>query len=265
MAVLGRGEAPTGRRRVRRQSAGKPIRIMTYNVHSCIGMDGVVSPERIARVIARHEPDIVALQELDVGRTRTHGVDQAHAIAELLEMLFHFHPTIAVEEERFGDAILSAHPMRLIHAGPLPRLGGRPELEPRGALWVAVEVGGRSYHVVNTHLSLNTRERSLQVDSLLGPEWLSHPDCVAGSRILCGDFNALPQFPVHRRITRLLRDCQVGRDGHQPRRTFFSRFPLGRIDYVFVDPEMAVSAVTVPSDSLARVASDHLPLISEVQ
>lgn len=264
MTVLGRSDAPVVRRRIERRDAVKRIRIMTYNVHSCTGMDGRVSPERIARVIARHEPDIVALQELDVGRKRTHGVDQAHAIAERLEMLFHFHPTIAIEEERFGDAILSAHPMRLIHAGPLPRLSGRPDLEPRGALWVAVEVGGRTYNVVNTHLSLNARERGLQVDSLLGSQWLGHPDCIRGSRILCGDFNALPQFPVCRRITRVLRDSQVGRNGHQPRNTFFSRFPLSRIDYIFVDAKMEVSGVTVPSDSLARVASDHLPLISEV-
>lgn len=265
MAVLGRNGAPAVKRRAERSSPTRPIRIMTYNVHSCLGMDGVASPERIARVIARHEPDIVALQELDVGRTRTHGVDQAHVIAELLEMLFHFHPSITVEEERFGDAILSARPMRLVRAGPLPRLPGRRDLEPRGALWAAIEIGGRTYNVFNTHLSLNARERALQVENLLGPDWLAHPDCIPGSRILCGDFNALPQFRVHRRVARVLRDSQLGRDGHRPRNTFFSRYPLSRIDYIFVDPEMEVSGVTVPSDWLARVASDHLPLISEVK
>ncbi len=57
------------------RSVAKTLRIMTYNVHGCIGMDGKLSPERIARVIARYSPDVVALQELDVGRTRSDGVD----------------------------------------------------------------------------------------------------------------------------------------------------------------------------------------------
>ena len=47
------------------------LRVMTYNVHSCVGMDGKLDAERIARVIARARPDVVALQELDVGRART--------------------------------------------------------------------------------------------------------------------------------------------------------------------------------------------------
>jgi hypothetical protein len=50
-----------------------PLRILTYNVHRCMGMDGKLSPERIARVIARHTPDVVALQEPDVGRERIAG------------------------------------------------------------------------------------------------------------------------------------------------------------------------------------------------
>src|SRR5438105_2282237 len=77
------------------------LRILTYNVHSCIGLDGHLSPERIARVIARHAPDIVALQEIDVERSRTGHLDQARAIADALEMSLAFHPTITVADERF--------------------------------------------------------------------------------------------------------------------------------------------------------------------
>ena len=95
------------------------LRIMTYNVHRCVGADGRADPRRIAEVIAACQPDMVALQELDVGRLRTGGIDQAHAIAHLLGMSFHFHPALQVEEELYGDAILSALPMRLVKAGPL--------------------------------------------------------------------------------------------------------------------------------------------------
>ena len=57
------------------------LRILSYNVHRCLGIDGQLSPARIAEVIASCEADIVALQEIDVKRARTRGVDQAQAIA----------------------------------------------------------------------------------------------------------------------------------------------------------------------------------------
>eukprot|EP01036_Dinobryon_divergens_P054167 gene54167-72393_t len=56
------------------------MRLVTYNVHRCVGIDRRLDVERIAGVIAELEPDIVCLQELDVGRARTGGVDQARAI-----------------------------------------------------------------------------------------------------------------------------------------------------------------------------------------
>src|SRR4051794_7462009 len=119
------------------------IRILTYNVHSCRGLDGRVSPGRIAEVIAAARADIVALQELDVGRARSGGLDQAQAIARELGIDVHFHPARQVEGERYGDAILSALPFRLVKAGPLPEPPRRPPFfETRGALWVSVELAG---------------------------------------------------------------------------------------------------------------------------
>jgi endonuclease/exonuclease/phosphatase family metal-dependent hydrolase len=239
------------------------LRVMTYNVHSCIGMDGKLSPERIARVIARYAPDVVALQELDVGRARTEGMDQAHRIAHYLAMDFHFHPAMHIKEERYGDAILTHLPMRLVKAGPLPGLPAKPGLEPRGALWVAIDVNGTEIQVINTHLGLLPRERKVQVEALLGPDWLAHPDC-RSPVVLCGDFNARPSSPPSRRLRTRLNDAQIELDRHRPRGTFFGRFPTARIDYVFIDPGLAVADIEVPDTELVRVASDHLPLIVEL-
>jgi endonuclease/exonuclease/phosphatase family metal-dependent hydrolase len=260
---LGRGErkAPGWQQR---DAAAGTLRVMTYNVHSCIGMDGKLAPERIARVIARYAPDVVALQELDVGRARTESMDQAHLIARSLEMDFHFHPAMYIEEESYGDAILSHLPMRLVKAGALPGLSDKPRLEPRGALWVAVELDGIEHHVLNTHLGLLPRERRVQAEALLGPDWLGHPDC-RGPVVLCGDFNALPSSPVCRRLRTRLHDAQIELEGHRPRRTFSGRFPTARIDHVFVDPAIEVLDIEVPDTELARVASDHLPLIAELR
>ena len=83
------------------------IRLMTYNVHSCRGTDRAVDPARVAEMIAACEADIVALQELDVGRSRTGRIDQAQAIATHLKVTSHFNAALHLEEERYGDAIVS--------------------------------------------------------------------------------------------------------------------------------------------------------------
>ena len=236
------------------------LRIMSYNIHSCLGMDGVVSPERIARVIAQHQPDIVALQEVDVGKGRTGNVDQARIIAECLQMDHHFYPTVRVEDELYGDAILTHLPMRLVKAGVLPGLPGRPHLEPRGALWVVITVGKREIQCLNTHLGLFPGERLLQAEALLSSEWLAHPDCRFPA-LLCGDFNATPGSPVCRLMQTRLEDAQLQSLDKRPMNTFTSRYPVARIDHVYHSSVMEVVDCEVPANELAQVASDHLPLV----
>lgn len=239
------------------------LSIMTYNVHSCIGRDGRSSPFRIANVIAQYQPDLVALQELDNGRVRTGQVHQAKVIAEHLEMDFHFHPSFEIEDEQYGNAILSRYPLRLIKAGPLPTFNGRRLLEQRGAIWASVEIDGKEIHIINTHLGLDRRERMAQTVELLGEQWLSSPECCA-PLILCGDFNALPLSPVYRTFKRVLRDVQRSFNGARPRGTYPSLYPIARIDHVFVGPEFSVERIEVPRTGITKIASDHLPLIVTV-
>ena len=240
------------------------IRVLTYNIHSCIGVDGKLSPRRIARVIARYQPDVVALQEVDVRRSRTNHADQAQIIAHHLEMKYHFHPTIEITEEAYGDCILSRLPMRLVKTGVLPTIPGRSRLEPRGAIWVALDVADTTIGLVNTHLGLRGKEKLLQIEALLGSEWLGadgHPEAL----VLCGDFNASPKSRVWERCARRLRDVQIEATLHKPRGTWFGHYPLARIDHIFVSPQIEVARVEVGSDHLARVASDHRPLFAELK
>ena len=239
------------------------LRVMTYNVHSCVGMDGKLDPERIARVIARARPDVVALQELDVGRQRTGSMDQAELIAHYLEMEFHFHPALHLEEERYGDAVLTHLPMRLVKAGALPGLDDKPHLEPRGALWVAVEANGGEVQVINTHLGLLRRERLAQLEALLGDEWLGDARC-RPPVIFCGDLNALPSSRVCRRLEERFEDAQRVAPAHRPRSTYASRAPGFRIDHIYLTPGTEVRGIEVPDAALVRVASDHLPLVVEL-
>ena len=232
------------------------MRIMTYNVHRCVGADGRANPARIAEAIASCSPDIVALQELDVRRGRTGGVDQAHMIANSLGMSFHFHPSVRVEEELYGDAILTSLPMRLMKAAPLP---GNPVHEPRGALWAVIASQDIEVHVINTHLGLVASERLMQARVLLGEDWIGHPDC-GDPLILLGDFNFSRRSRVYRLLAARLRDPQT--DLHKrARRTFPSRMPMLGIDHVFCSRSVDVVQVEAPRSRLFRTASDHLPLV----
>lgn len=237
-------------------------RILTYNVHRCVGGDRRLDVARVAEVIARLQPDIVALQELDVGRARTGGVDQAHEIARLVEMSVHFHPAMKVEEELYGDAILTTYPERLIQTGPLPGHPGIPMLEPRGALWMQVEIGGTWVNVVNTHLGLVPKEQQIQAAWLAGHSWLQHPK-MTGPTILLGDFNATATSVVYRTLTNRLAPARRLAPNKVSTSTFPSPLPVLRIDHIFVSPEIKVEHVSAPFDPLTRIASDHLPLVMD--
>jgi endonuclease/exonuclease/phosphatase family metal-dependent hydrolase len=239
-------------------------RLLTYNVHRCVGTDRRLDVGRIVGVIAEHEPDIVCLQELDVGRARTGMVDQAELIAAGLDMSFHFNAAMRVEAEEYGDALLTRWPERLMHKGPLPSIRGIPGLEPRGAVWAAIELDGVAVNIINTHLGLVPREQRLQAAALVGKEWLSDDRCV-GPTILTGDFNATSITRPYQTLCRRLVDCQRQLHLRPTVKTFPSSFPAIRIDHAFVSPEIRVTGVKAPFSPLARVASDHLPLIVDFE
>jgi endonuclease/exonuclease/phosphatase family metal-dependent hydrolase len=247
-------------------------RIMTYNVHRCVGTDGRLDVGRVAEVIARQAPDIVALQEVDVGRARTGGVDQAHELARRLEMAFQFNAALVIEEERYGDAVLTRLPERRVKAGALPGHPGHrafKALEPRGALWLAVDVGGTEVQVLNTHLGLVPAEQAAQAAALAGPEWLGHADCRAPT-ILVGDLNAVVGSRALRRLTARMRDARglargAGASGGGALATFPSRMPLVAIDHILVSTGVSVQRMAVPRDRLTAVASDHAPLVMDFE
>lgn len=239
-------------------------RLLTYNVHRCLGVDKKLDVARIADVIAEQSPDIVCLQELDVRRARTGHVDQCAHLAERLAMAFHFNPALAVESELYGDALLTPWPETLVRKGALPTVRGIPGLEPRGAVWAAIQIDGARLNVINTHLGLVPREQRLQAAALVGKDWLGAPEAV-GPTILCGDFNATSITRPYQTLVRRLDDAQR-RLGLKPSlKTFPSTFAAIRIDHVFVSPEIRVTGVSVPNSPLARAASDHLPLVVDFE
>jgi endonuclease/exonuclease/phosphatase family metal-dependent hydrolase len=263
-AMHARGQASETPLRRRRRVAQDTLRVMTYNVHSCMGLDGRLSISRIARVIAQCDADVIALQELDAHRPRSGTRDQAQELARQLGMNVHFHPALSIASEAYGDAILSRLPMRLKRAAGLPVRTLIRGSEPRGAVWVEVEMGERKIQILNTHLGLRPQERQEQIESLLGPDWLGHPDCQSPV-IFCGDFNAGPRSSVYRSICARLRDTQLSVNGNRPINTWLSTWPVLRLDHIFVSDGVKVSSAQVPRGSLVQVASDHLPVVVDVR
>nr|CAD6406665.1 endonuclease [Rhizobium sp. Q54] len=235
------------------------LKVLSYNVHSCIGTDRQLNCGRVAEVIASVAPDVIGLQELDVGRRRTGGADQAHVIASLLQMDFHFHAALHVAEERYGDAILTSLPMKLVKAGMLPSSG-----EQRGALWTEVTIGGKPIQIFNTHLGLRRQDRVTQMRTLLGPSWLDGPAGDGQPLILLGDLNSIGRSAAYRLVSRHMKDVQSS-TGKVLRPTFPSRYPLMRLDHIFVSDNIEVLDAEVISTPLARRASDHLPLLATIR
>lgn len=240
------------------------IRVMTYNIHSCVGLDGRVRPERVARVINQYDPDIVAVQEVDCHRKRTSSHDQSKVIAEHLRMHHVFHAMFEEQSERYGIAIFSKHPVEVIKADYLTLAMPERLREARGAIWVKVKIEGRRpFHFVNTHFGLGGNERMTQAKEVMGPGWLGNiPD--DDPVILCGDLNSGPGSKVLKLFHYRLRDVQHMVPGFKPKCSFTSIRPFRRIDHIFVSSHFKVESVTVPKTSTSIMASDHLPVCAEL-
>ena len=236
------------------------LKMMSYNIHACKGRDGQVRPDRIARVIAGHNPDIIALQEIDSNEQ----IYQAKALAKMLGMNFHYHSSVLLKTGQHGNAVLSRFEMKLIKRGSLPSLINTPFLEKRGALWVEVDAYGRKVQVISTHLSLFPIEGMLQIKNLLGTDWLGNPAC-KGPMILCGDFNSLLNSRICKAAEREYHSIHFHAPGYRHLKTFPSFFPLGLVDHIFLGQGVKCIKIETPKTHLEKIASDHLPLIAELR
>ena len=226
-----------------------------------MGMDRQRSEERIAAVIAEMSVDVVALQEVDLRRRRSAGADQTKMIAEQLGWHSHFHPAMRRDDEHYGNAIISRYQLIFRRAVELP---GRPPFfcrENRAAIEVEIETSLGPVHIINTHLGLGWRERFVQAQLFTSAEWRAV--IVGGTPlILLGDFNSLRGSRPYRTLNRHLRDVREFTQAGSIR-TFPTRFPTLTVDHIFVNEALQPVSLTVHRSPLARIASDHFPLVAE--
>jgi endonuclease/exonuclease/phosphatase family metal-dependent hydrolase len=231
----------------------RPIRVMSYNIHHAEGMDGKIDLLRIAEVIRREAPDIVALQEVDRNVLRTGGRDLLEELAVLLNMHHAFGKNISFQGGAYGNAVLSRFPIISKENHPLPNVGAG---EQRGLLEVVIQAGEQELVVMNTHLD----HRPDDAARLLSVPVILNRVRSAGGRpvLLCGDFNTRPGGPVYEQLTKELTDAwlEVGEGfGY----TISSARPYERIDFIFLSKNLKPLKAWIPLTQ----ASDHFPVVVE--
>ncbi|MEE2827265.1 MAG: endonuclease/exonuclease/phosphatase family protein [Planctomycetota bacterium] len=237
------------------------VRVLTYNIHACVGMDGELAPERIARVLSQTGADVICLQEIDVNRKRSGHRDQARQIAELLKMDFHFHPAWHIEGERFGNAIMTHLPLQLVRAGGLHQQ--QESRSKRGAVWAQIEIQpGTLLQVISAHLSIYPKEQLRQAQELY-EEWVQ-PAEAHGPVVLCGDFNARPASAAYRYLAGKMLDAETATQKARHQSTYFSPRPVTRLDHIFLNSAAKPINCQVITSRLAQEASDHLPLMTDL-
>lgn len=228
------------------------LRVVSYNIHRCIGRDGRRDPERIRRVIRELDGHIVALQEVEV-------LDDAPDLLEFLCQDTALTPiagmTMRRERADYGNALLTSLPVH----GMQPIDLSVADREPRGAIHASLKWRDDSIQVIATHLGLRAGERRAQMRRLL--TLLSEDPGIrrAALLVLMGDLN---EWFLWGRPLRWLH--ALFPDPPAPA-TFPSGWPLFALDRIWVKPRAQLADVQAVRNALTRVASDHLPLVARVR
>ena len=241
------------------------IRILTYNIHKCIGgLDRRCRPDRISDVIAHHKPDFVLLQEVDEGAKRSRKHRQVDVLGDLLGLRHRsYFPNVRARGGgHYGNAILSRFPLtdtrNIDLSVPLSKKRSvlharfRARATPQGRQM-------RTIHVFDLHLGLSQYLRKRQLEKFLTsqPYVLLHPQTPV---ILAGDFNDVWGTLAHKYL------IPAGfRTIHERLRTFPAWAPIWPLDGVYVRGDIEILTVERSRFGPARTASDHLPLIADLR
>lgn len=231
------------------------LRLATYNIHKCRGMDGRTRPERILEVLERLDADVIALQEVVGSGPDEEG--QAAFFGARLGMGWVMQTTRLLRGKAYGNVVLSRLPMRGDDTCDLS-FGGR---EARGCQRVDLDVGGRDFHVFNVHLGTGVRERFRQAPKLA--EFVADAS-ITGPKVLLGDFNEWVQGLTTRTLSQMLEGVDLSAY-LKSRRTYPGMLPMLHLDHIYLSGGVTVDHVELPRTRLTLVASDHLPLVAEVR
>jgi len=219
-------------------------------------MDGLTRPRRIIDVLRHIDGDVIALQEV-VGAGPSGG-GQAEEIGAALGMGWAMAVTRHFRGHLFGNVVLSRLPIR--HSSQYD-LSWRTR-ERRCCQRVDLEIGGsRSLRVFNVHLGTALLERRHQARRLAT---FVSDSRLTGPRIVLGDFNEWIRGLTTSLLSKSLRSVDL-REHMRRRRTYPGVFPVLHLDHIYYLGDLEVVRVWLPRTRLSLVASDHLPLVADVE
>ena len=234
------------------------LRIVTYNVHRCRGIDNRERPGHIVDVLREIDADVVALQEVLSISGATREKDQALFIAEELGLNHVAGENRKLKGGSYGNVVLSRFPLRLVRNHDIS-VGAR---ERRGCLHTDVDVAGAdTVHVFNVHLGTAYLERRHQGRRLVEEEILSNRE-LKGARIMLGDFNEWTRGLTTRLLRAHLKSVDV-KNYLQRAKTFPGFLPVLHLDHIYFEDKLELKGLTVHRTRKALVASDHLPLVAD--
>jgi endonuclease/exonuclease/phosphatase family metal-dependent hydrolase len=231
------------------------LRIATYNVHRCRGLDGRTRPDRTAAVLRAIDADIVALQEVIGAGPR--GNSHAEALGAALGMGWVMAPARLLRGQHFGNAVLSRLPI----AQHVHHDLSWKTCEPRRLQRVDVIVGGSTLHIYNVHLGTAILERRHQAERLAAIVADRH---VAGPKLVLGDFNEWMRGLATTLLTAKLNSVNL-QTHLKRRRTYPGLFPVLHLDHIYYAGRVEIVRIELPRTRLSLVASDHLPLVADVR
>jgi len=240
-------------------SVGKPdyirLRIATYNIHRCQGLDGRILPERVASALRKLNPDIIALQE--VLGDGPGGRGQEQEIAEILGMSSVMAPARLLRGRYYGNALLSRYPIQNHVVCDL----SQKDLEPRFGQRADILVDGHPLSIFNVHLGTSMGERARQARQLI--PFLCDPS-PNGPKILLGDFNEWIKGKATSTLREQFQSMDIAPFFKWPR-TYPGFFPIFHIDHIYFQGPVTVAKVESSRDWQTILASDHIPIVAELQ
>ncbi len=243
-------------------SAQSPtVRVLCYNIHYGQGNDSVYDVKRLADVIKQVKPDLVALQEVDVGVERSGRVHQARRLGRMTGMAVRYGPTQHYQGGLFGNAVLTQLPILDVVIHPLPYTQPTAELEtyPRGAIAVTVRgPNGKPLRFVSTHFQHNVPEDRVAEAKAINGLFANGSDKTP--TILAGDMNAVQDSEP----MKVLRECWTNAIGESPLPTVPSKEPKVRIDYILFRPSSRFHLVRT-NVVQEPMASDHCPVFAIIE
>ena len=233
----------------------RTLRVATYNVHRCRGLDGRTSPQRIAEVIRSVEPDVIALQEV-IGAGPTSG-GHAEEIGAVLGMGWVMASARHLRGCLFGNVVLSRLPIRHHTQYDL----SWKTCEPRNCQRVDIALDNDTLHLYNVHLGTAFLERRHQAGRL---STIVHDRRIEPPKIVLGDFNEWMKGLATTMLSERLQSIDL-RTHLRRRRTYPGVFPVLHLDHIYYDGQVEVVKLELPRTRLALMASDHLPLVAELK